>query len=64
MKCNLKGHQETQLCKNNTLLTRMSEEDINTQGITSNMNIIRDIMEQKSYSTTCETIQCNFCNSW
>ena len=31
MRCNLKRHQGTEICKNKTLLTTMSDEDRNIQ---------------------------------
>ena len=33
LKCNLKRHQETQICTNRTLLTTKSDEDKNTREI-------------------------------
>ena len=45
MKCNLKRHQETQICKNKALLTTMSDEETHTKK-TNKMNVAKDIMKQ------------------
>jgi len=48
LKCNLKRHQETEICKNKALLTTMTDEEKQQQRTNNNMNIIRDIMIQIS----------------
>jgi len=45
LKRNLNFHQETQICKNKTLLTTMTDEE-NQKRETNNMNIIRGIMKR------------------
>ena len=45
LKSNSKRHQETEICKNQTLLTTMTDEEKKAKEKENDMNIIRDIMK-------------------
>jgi len=66
MKCNLKRHQETDICKKKALSLNMSEEDKKTQQKDKQHEYYKryyDTNRHKVIAQQCEKIQCNLCNS-
>ena len=66
MKCNLKRHQDTEICKNKTLLTTMWDEDRKAHQEDIQYTYYKRYYESnkdKVISKQSENIECNIWNS-